>query len=226
MASGLQDRVANRGRRLAAALGFALTALMGSVLVDPVGAVPVPGPDKYGAGASESVAGLFLVAAPQMSDPRFAETVIYMVEHNREGAFGLIVNRLAMAQDFAAFLAEVGVETDKAPEGHALLHYGGPVDPQSGFVLHTADYADSATVPVDGRYAMTPGRAILRAIAEGRGPRRYLIAFGYAGWAPGQLEGEMAAEDWVTSSAEETIMFDRDYASKWRRAFDAHGISL
>jgi putative transcriptional regulator len=73
---------------------------------------------------------------------------------------------------------------------------------------------------------MAPGRAILRAIAEGRGPRRYLIAFGYAGWAPGQLESEMAAEDWVTSSAEEAILFDRDYASKWRRAFDAHGISL
>lgn len=226
MASGPRDRIANQGRRLAAALGFALTVLTGSVLVGAVGASPVPGPDKDSAGTSASVAGLFLLAAPRMADPRFAETVIYMVEHNREGSFGLIVNRLAMAQDFDAFLAEVGVETDDAPEGHALLHYGGPGDPRSGFVLHTADYADPATIPIDGRYAMAPGRAILRAIAEGRGPRRYLIAFGYAGWAPGQLESEMAAEDWVTSSAEEAILFDRDYASKWRRAFDAHGISL
>ena len=226
MASGPRDRIANRGRRLAAALGFVLAVLAGAILAGAVGASPVPGPDKDSGGNSESVAGLFLVAAPGMADPRFAETVIYMVEHNREGGFGLIVNRLAMAQDFAAFLAEVGVETDSPPEGHALLHYGGPVDPQSGFVLHTADYADAATIPIDGRYAMTQGRTILRAIAEGHGPRSYLIAFGYAGWAPGQLEGEMAAEDWVTSSAEEAILFDRDYASKWRRAFDAHGISL
>jgi putative transcriptional regulator len=214
---GTHGTVATRGSRLAAALALVLATLVGAA-----DARPVPGPDNR----TESVAGLLLVANPGMPDPRFAETVIYMVEHDAEGAFGLVVNRLLTAQEFDAFLDGIGVEADDPPEGHVLLHAGGPVQPEAGFVLHTADYADAATIPVDGRYAMTAGQAIMRAIAEGRGPRRFLIAFGYAGWASGQLEGEMAGGGWVTSSAEEAILFDDDFATKWRRAFDAHGMSL
>lgn len=216
MAIGARETETFGRRRLATALGLALAILAGAA-----GASPVAGPDS-----GESVKGLLLVAAPGMPDPRFAETVIYMVEHDREGAFGLVVNRLILAQDFATFLGEIGVEVDDPPGGRILLHGGGPVDMGSGFVLHTADYADPATVEIDGRFALTVGRAIFRAIAEGNGPRSYLVAFGYAGWGPGQLDAEMAREDWVTAGAAEAILFDGDYASKWRRAFDAHGISL
>ena len=164
-----------------------------------------------------SFAGHLLVATQKMRDPRFARSVIYMVEHSREGAMGLVINRVIGRGSTAKFLHGFGIEAE-VELGAILLHYGGPVERGRGLVLHTGDYSDRATKVVDERFSMTTELEVLRAMARGEGPRRTLFALGYAGWAPGQLEDEMSRDDWVLAPADEDLVFDDDMASKWERA--------
>jgi putative transcriptional regulator len=130
--------------------------------------------------------GRLLVAAPRMDDPRFAKTVIYMVNHNSSGAFGLIINKAYGAGPMREFLKGFDIDA-RAIEGDIRLHYGGPVSPAVGFVLHTADFNGPDTQAVNDQMAMTTEISVLKAIAEGHGPRRSLFAFGYAGWGAGQI---------------------------------------
>lgn len=169
--------------------------------------------------------GSLLVAAPAMADPRFRESVIYLVRHGDDGAFGLMVNRPLTDVPLADLLSGMGIDAGDA-EGTVTLHYGGPVEPAAGFVLHSPDYADKDTVVVDGRFAMTTNPEILRAIGEGRGPSSRIIAFGYAGWAPGQLQGELDDGSWFVVPADEALVFGDDHAGKWRRALDRRSIDL
>jgi putative transcriptional regulator len=164
-----------------------------------------------------SLAGHLLVAAPKMADPRFVHTVIYMVEHNADGAMGLVINRVIGRGPIAEFLKGFGIDA-KPGLGAIDLHYGGPVDRRRGLILHTGDYQDETTRVVDDTFAMTAELGVLRAMGRGEGPRRLLFALGYSGWAPGQLENEMARDDWVLAPADEELIFDEDVASKWERA--------
>lgn len=200
--------------------GFALPGtLLGVVLawglfgVQPAGSTPVPG----GAPAVRSLTGRLLVAAPEMRDPRFVESVIYMVTHDAAGAMGLVVNRPLGEISLAQLLERFGVAREGI-QGSILAHWGGPVESGKGYVLHTPDYRTEGTIVVKGAAALTGSRRILEAIASGTGPRRVLFAVGYAGWGPGQLEAELARGGWVTASADESLLFDDDHASKWRRA--------
>ena len=172
-----------------------------------------------------SLAGQLLVAAPKMADPRFVRTVIYMVEHDANGAMGLVINRVIGRGPLAEFLKGFGID---AREGLGLieLHYGGPVERGLGIVLHTGDYRDPTTRIVDETFAMTMQLGVLKAMGRGEGPRRSLFALGYAGWAPGQLEDEMARDDWVLAPADEDLVFDDDMANKWERAMDKVKIRL
>jgi len=206
-------------RSIAAAV---LTALL--VLAAGVGPAVAAGTHGAPAGAG-SIAGRLLVAEDGMPDPRFAQSVIFMVKHDETGAFGIIVNRYVAARPLGEMLADLGHGVDGA-EGVLRLHLGGPVQTDIGFVLHTADYEDEATIPVDGRYALNSGIGVLRAIARNGGPRRHLFAFGYAGWGPGQLEGELARADWFVVPAVEDVIFDDASGTKWRRCIDARGIDL
>ncbi|MDA1089853.1 MAG: YqgE/AlgH family protein [Proteobacteria bacterium] len=176
--------------------------------------VAVPG---FGQEKEPFLVGRLLVAAPQMGDPRFAKTVIYMVSHNPSGAFGLIINRAFGAGPMKEFIKGFDIDAS-AVEGDIRLHYGGPVSPAVGFVLHTADYKGPDTQVVNDQMAMTTEKSVLQAIAEGRGPRGSLVAFGYAGWGAGQLEGEIAKGDWFSIPAEEKLIFDADLKTKWSRA--------
>jgi putative transcriptional regulator len=106
------------------------------------------------------------------------------------------------------------------------VHFGGPVEPGRGFVLHTADYCEEATLPVAGNIAVTATLEIMRAIGKGRGPQRSLFALGYAGWAPGQLDAEIQANGWLSVAADESIVFDPDLDGKWQRAFAKLGVDL
>jgi putative transcriptional regulator len=170
---------------------------------------PVPG--------TPSLAGRLLVAAPGMRDPRFAETVIYLVRHDRSGAMGLVVNKPLGDISLAALRERFGRPPGGA-QGSISVFWGGPVDPGRAFMLHTLDFKAKGTVVVDGRFALSGDPSILEAIAAGTGPRHKLLAVGHAGWGPGQLEGEMEAEGWITAAADESLVFDGDHAGKWRRA--------
>ena len=162
--------------------------------------------------------GQLLVASPDMGDPRFARTVLLMVRHDRDGAFGLVINRPIRDEPLQALLELLG-EKDTKASGEVRIHYGGPVQPELGFVLHSADYRDVATREVDGRVAMTSSRDIMRAIANNMGPKKSIVAFGYAGWASAQLEGEIARRGWVTAPADLALVFDEDRAKVWDVAY-------
>jgi putative transcriptional regulator len=176
-----------------------------------------PGPAPASAQTARSLTGRLLVAAPEMRDPRFVESVIYMVSHDAAGAMGLVVNRPIGEVSLVQLLERFGV-VPEGVQGRILAHWGGPVEPGKGYVLHTPDYNTEGTIVVRGKAALTGSRKILEAIASGSGPRRAFFAVGYAGWGPGQLEAELARGGWVTASADESLLFDDDYATKWQRA--------
>lgn len=182
---------------------------------------------EWPAAAEESqyLTGQLLVATPEMGDPRFAQTVIYMVSHNKAGAMGLVVNRPVATGPISELLKGLGVESE-GTSGEIAIHYGGPVEPGQGFVLHTNDYVRDSTIVVQDGFALTVDVEVLRAISRGKGPRRSLFAFGYAGWAPGQLEAEIKAKAWFSIPAEETLIFDKDAETKWDRARAKRKIKL
>jgi len=206
---------------LARAVAAGLSMLL--LLASPAGAAELqvrPGPVN-----TPYLAGQLLVATKQIGDPRFARTVIYMVAHDHSGAVGLVINRVYGKGPLKKFLKGFDIDANGA-DGEIRLHYGGPVEPGVGFVLHTADYNGPGTRVVDSRMAMTTEMSVLKAIAEGRGPRLALFALGYSGWGPGQLEGEIARGDWFSAPADEKLVFDDDDASKWDRAAGRAGLKL
>jgi putative transcriptional regulator len=177
-------------------------------------------------GGVSSLAGQLLVAMPQMGDPRFARSVIYLCSHSGDaGAMGLVINKvlgsLTLAELFAQLQIESGALAKKRP-----VHFGGPVEPGRGFVLHSTDYREEATLPVAGNIAITGTLDIMRAIGRGQGPRHSLFALGYAGWAPGQLDAEIQANGWLSVAADDAIVFDADHDGKWQRALAKLGVDL
>ena len=174
---------------------------------------------------SPFVAGDLLVASPQMGDPRFAGAVIYMVDHGPDGAMGVVVNRTLGRGPLSALLRGFGLETASG-DGDVALHYGGPVEPGRGFVLHTPDYEGADTRVVGGRVALTSSPDILQAIAAGKGPRRRLLLLGYAGWGPGQLEDELARDAWLTAPVDEGLVFSDDLDEVWDAAMRRAGLAL
>jgi putative transcriptional regulator len=164
-----------------------------------------------------SLAGQLLVAAPSMGDPRFYQTVIMLVRHDRTGAMGIVVNRPLQERPLAAVLEALGERADAAA-GNVRIFAGGPVQPELGFVLHSAEYRRADTLDIDGHVAMTSSREILRDIAANRGPKQSLVAFGYAGWAPGQLEGELKQGVWFTAPADAKLIFEEERERVWESA--------
>jgi putative transcriptional regulator len=205
-------------RRRALAAGLLVLAL----LLVPGRPSAVPGPAERG---GASLAGRLLVAAPELADPNFARTVVLMVLHNEEGAFGLVVNRPYGMAPLGAFLRGLGKDPGDA-EREVEFFYGGPVEPGIGFVVHGADYAIEATRNVTAELRVTSDPAILRDILDGRGPARPLITLGYAGWGPSQLESELARQDWLTIPAGADLVLALPPARKWRAALDRRGTDL
>ena len=167
--------------------------------------------------ATQSLAGQLLIASPDIGDPRFAHTVILMVKHDKDGALGITINRPVGEKSIASLLEAPG-EDVSGIEGTLRIFAGGPVQPELGFVVHSAEYRRDETIEVDGHVAMTASRQILRDIGHNRGPQKSLFALGYAGWGPGQLEGELARHDWFTAPEEPKLIFDDDRAHLWEDA--------
>ncbi|MBX3516100.1 MAG: YqgE/AlgH family protein [Rhodospirillales bacterium] len=171
-----------------------------------------------------SLVGQLLVAMPGMSDPRFARTVIYMCAHSAEGAMGLVVNRAFEQISLAELLQQLEIDAtavdDKVP-----VNFGGPVETGRGFVLHSPDYMREGTLVVTEGVSLTATVDILKAIASGSGPRRHLLALGYAGWGPGQLDSEILANGWLHVDADEELVFGPALDQKWDRAMAKLGIN-
>ncbi|MGE0094248.1 MAG: YqgE/AlgH family protein [Alphaproteobacteria bacterium] len=172
-----------------------------------------------------SLAGQLLVAAPGMPDPRFAETVIFMVRHDRTGAMGIVINRPVGIMSLEDVLSSTGQDS-QGVKGEIIVHTGGPVGQELGFLLHSIDYKTEGTIQITDRIAMSGRPEVIADVARGKGPRLLLLAFGYAGWSAGQLEGEMTHADWFSVPADEAIIFDDNDATKWQRASARRGIDL
>jgi putative transcriptional regulator len=173
-------------------------------------------PDQ--APAPTSLAGQLLIASPSMGDPRFDHTVILVVRHGSSGALGLVINRPIGDRPIASLLELVG-EADPSATGAVPVFAGGPVQPQIGFVIHSTDYRRSDTIDIDGHVAVTSSAGILRDMGHDKGPKKSLVAFGYAGWGAGQLEDELAHGVWLTAPEEPALVFDEDRQKVWERAW-------
>jgi len=174
---------------------------------------------------SDYLTGQLLVATPEMRDPRFVETVIYMVKHSAEGAFGLVINRPLAKGPVEDLLKGFGMDSSGA-KGEIIIHYGGPVSPGAGFVLHSDDVLLEESAKVANGIAMTSDPKLIEAMAQGKGPLQSLFILGYAGWAPGQLEGELLAGSWFVVSGDKAFIFGKDADRKWSQAMDKRKIPL
>jgi putative transcriptional regulator len=177
--------------------------------------------------------GQLLVAMPGMTDERFARSVIYLCAHSADGAMGIILNRPASVRNFPELLEQLRVidsdERIKLPSAAKDIQvlFGGPVQTDRGFVLHSADFhIRNSTLTIDEGVSLTATIDILRAIAMGEGPDRALLALGYAGWGAGQLENEIQLNGWLHCPADPAIVFDRDLDTKYSRALRSIGIDL
>ncbi len=167
--------------------------------------------------------GQLIIAMPGMRDPRFEKSVIYMCAHNEDGAMGLVVNRALESLTFPDMLEQLGIDP-VGTHDKINVHFGGPVESGRGFVLHSRDYLQEATMVVDHDVALTATVDILKAIAGDEGPRQSLLALGYAGWGPGQLDTEIKSNGWLHVAADSDLVFGPDLDAKWGQAMDKIGI--
>ncbi len=172
-----------------------------------------------------STAGQLLVATPRLVDPHFAHTVVYVVAHDADGAFGLVINRAYGEEALETVLEAFGIG-DVEVGGDIRLYYGGPVQSERGLVLHSTDYKGPSTLPIGHNLALSTGPDVLQALADGSGPRQRLILLGYAGWGPGQLDGEIAREDWLLAPADTDTIFAADPAATWERVIKKAGLPM
>jgi putative transcriptional regulator len=168
--------------------------------------------------------GKLLIAMPGMADERFAQTVIYICAHSAKGAMGIVINKPIPGLSFSELMKQLQIET-RTTTGDFPILYGGPVETGRGFVLHSGDYeGNDSTLPVSEDISLTATLDILRAMAEGRGPKKALFALGYAGWAPGQVETEFQSNGWLHCNADPSIVFGIDPQAKWATALSRLGV--
>ena len=178
-----------------------------------------------GKSGSGYLTGQLLIAMPQMNDPRFERAVIYICAHTADGAMGLVVNREIEALTFPDLLKQLNIDAEVVDDKIQVL-FGGPVETGRGFVLHSSDYVQNTTMLVDKRVGLTATMEVLKDIASGNGPRLNILALGYAGWGPGQLDAEIQANGWLSVPADDGLVFDNDLDKKWERALAKIGIDF
>lgn len=172
-----------------------------------------------------NLTGKLLIAMPEMGDPRFAQSVIYMCAHSDDGGMGLIVNKPQVGVHFNDLLEQLGIDKT-AGIRDIRVHFGGPVDHARGFVLHSSEYqSGDGTLQVDDNIGMTATLDVLEDIARGEGPKTSLLALGYAGWGAGQLEDEIANNGWLVCDPRDDIIFGRANEHKWTAALKVLGIN-
>jgi putative transcriptional regulator len=186
---------------------------------------------KMGANSSVYLDGKLLIAMPGIGDPRFERSVIFLCAHSSDGAMGIVINKVAPNITFPDLLqrldllpAENRINFDKRIS-RMPVQFGGPVETGRGFVLHTTDYYSAdTTLPISERVGLTATLDVLRAIAKGEGPQRSLLALGYSGWGPGQLEDEIQKNGWLHCEADEELIFVTANEDKYQAALEKLGI--
>ncbi len=178
------------------------------------------------------LSGRLLLAMPGMPDPRFAGSAIALCVHDENGALGIGIDTLLEGVTLHALLTDLDIDPGLAPDCGVLM--GGPVESSRGFVLHSPEWVSPsdnaaeadhpASLAVSDQWALSASRDVLVAIAEGRGPAQWLVALGYAGWGPGQLDGEMRHHGWYAAQGRRSILFDNPAHDRWSRAWKAEGI--
>jgi putative transcriptional regulator len=169
--------------------------------------------------------GQLLIATPSLTGSCFSRSVIYMCQHNEEGAMGLIINQKLETLDAKKIFEQFSIQLPKSKRAFPVF-FGGPVDMVRGFVLHTADYSNKDTFPINEELALTSSTEILQDIVDGKGPKKSLLALGYSGWGAMQLEKEIEENSWFTVPPSLDLIFDSENESKWQRAADSVGVDL
>lgn len=172
--------------------------------------------------SSAFLTGQFLLAMPGIGDPRFDRAVIAMCAHDGQGALGIGVGATIRGLRLHELLAQFEIEPGEAPD--APVHFGGPVEPQRGFVLHSTDWGGQDTIDVAGRWALSGTVDVLRAIAAGTGPSQWLVALGYAGWGEDQLDQEMTRHGWFNVPGDTALIYDIEAERRWEYGFEGAGI--
>jgi len=201
-----------------------VAAGLGLAAVEPVPLSP-DNPAPGNAAPADPPPGQLLIASAQIQDPRFYHAVILILQHTQDGAFGIVINHPLGTEKIETLLAATG-DDDKTVDGTIPVMSGGPVQPDLGFVVHSADYRIAGTLTVDGKVAMTASKEALKDIGHHKGPKRCFFAFGYAGWGPGQLEAEIARNDWFTAPEDSSLLFDEDRDKVWDKALARRGQEL
>nr|WP_281347154.1 YqgE/AlgH family protein [Tritonibacter litoralis] len=169
--------------------------------------------------------GKLLIAMPDIGDPRFDQTLVYLCSHTDDGAMGLIVNKAATGVSLRDILDQLEIVIKDAPNGDIPVRFGGPVETQRGFVLHSSEYESSvSSLAVAEGFSMTATLDVLEDVAAGTGPEQFLIMLGYAGWGPGQLEAEIGENGWLTADATHELIFDTIDGDKWVAALKTLGV--
>ncbi len=168
------------------------------------------------------LSGQFLLAMPGIGDPRFEKSVIAMCVHDENGALGIGIGQVIPRLGLHDLLRQLEIDPGEAPD--VAVHMGGPVEPQRGFVLHSLDWGGSESIQVGDRWVLSATIDILKAIAAGTGPSRWLVALGYVGWGPGQLEDEMARHGWFATPGETSLIYEVETSARWPAAFRGAGV--
>ena len=171
---------------------------------------------------SSFLTGQFLLAMPGIGDPRFEHAVLAICAHDADGALGIGIGATIPGLGLHALLGQFDIDPAAVPD--APVHLGGPVEPRRGFVLHSADWGGQDTVEVAGRWALSGTVDVLRALAAGTGPSRWVVALGYAGWSAGQLDGEMTRHGWFNVAGDEALLYEGEAATRWTRGFQGAGL--
>ena len=167
----------------------------------------------------------FIIAMPSLVDDNFNHTVTYICEHNENGSFGIVINRITDVT-LNEIIHQMDIKTSEPIALEKHIYHGGPVQQERGFILHRPLGAWSSSLKINDQMALTTSRDILEAIAHDEGPEQSIIALGYAGWSPGQLEQELANNTWLNCPADEQIIFDIPAEKRWQSAADILGIDL
>jgi putative transcriptional regulator len=196
---------------------FKFSILAAAAIVLSAGVLHAALPTDSDTSGRTSFGGQLLIAAPALQGSPFERTVILMAQHSHEGALGVVINRPLGERPIAGLLQAFGIDATGIKD-NVRVFLGGPVGPEIGFVVHSADYHLTNTIDIDGKVALTAAPDVLRDIGHGKGPTKCLVAFGYAGWGPSQLDDEIARGDWYNVPEDPTLVFDDDRSKLWADA--------
>jgi len=174
---------------------------------------------------SPFLSGKLIIAMPTMSDPRFKRSVVCICAHNEDGAIGIIINKIIESLSFAKIIKQLRLKKNKVKSDYSEpIYFGGPVETERGFILHTADYFSENSTSINTQISMTASTEILQALIDGNGPNKSIIALGYAGWGPGQLDTEIQSNAWLSVQSDPELIFSDKTSEKWDMALEKIGV--